>query len=43
MNREPFFQLMSLDKKVANGKLRVIFFKGAPGNCVFTVDLKKWT
>lgn len=38
MNRETFLKLMSVDKKVANGKLRLILLKGALGNCVFTGD-----
>ena len=29
---------MSVDKKVANGKLRLILLKGELGNCVFTGD-----
>jgi 3-dehydroquinate synthase len=36
MNRGTFTQLMSLDKKVANGKLRLILLQGALGNCLFT-------
>jgi 3-dehydroquinate synthase len=38
MNRETFLKLMSVDKKVANGKLRVILLQGPLGNCVFTGD-----
>jgi 3-dehydroquinate synthase len=38
MNRELFLKLMSVDKKVANGKLRLILLKGELGNCVFTGD-----
>ena len=38
MNRETFLKLMSVDKKVANGKLRLILLKGELGNCVFTGD-----
>mmetsp|Transcript_23863 Transcript_23863/g.34161 ORF Transcript_23863/g.34161 Transcript_23863/m.34161 type:complete len:94 (-) Transcript_23863:68-349(-) len=36
MNRELFLKLMSVDKKVANGQLRLILLKGDLGNCVFT-------
>eukprot|EP00527_Entomoneis_sp_CCMP2396_P008739 CAMPEP_0198141212 /NCGR_PEP_ID=MMETSP1443-20131203/4244_1 /TAXON_ID=186043 /ORGANISM="Entomoneis sp., Strain CCMP2396" /LENGTH=438 /DNA_ID=CAMNT_0043803881 /DNA_START=154 /DNA_END=1470 /DNA_ORIENTATION=+ len=36
MNRETFLKLMSVDKKVANGQLRLILLKGELGNCVFT-------
>jgi 3-dehydroquinate synthase len=36
MNRDIFTQLMSLDKKVANGKLRLILLQGELGNCLFT-------
>lgn len=36
MNREKFLKLMSVDKKVANGKLRLILLKGELGECVFT-------
>jgi 3-dehydroquinate synthase len=38
MNRELFLKLMSVDKKVANGQLRLILLKGALGNCEFTGD-----
>ena len=38
MNRDSFLKLMSVDKKVANGKLRLILLKGALGECVFTGD-----
>jgi 3-dehydroquinate synthase len=38
MNRDAFLKLMSVDKKVANGKLRLILLKGPLGNCVFTGD-----
>ena len=38
MNQKIFLQLMSVDKKVANGKLRLILLKGDLGNCVFTGD-----
>lgn len=36
MNREIFLKLMSVDKKVANGQLRLILLKGKLGECVFT-------
>ena len=38
MTRETFLKLMSVDKKVANGQLRLILLKGSLGNCVFTAD-----
>ena len=38
MDRELFLKLMSVDKKVANGQLRLILLKGALGNCVFTAE-----
>jgi 3-dehydroquinate synthase len=38
MNQNKFLRLMSVDKKVANGKLRLILLKGDLGNCVFTGD-----
>jgi 3-dehydroquinate synthase len=38
MDRALFLRLMSVDKKVANGQLRLILLKGALGNCVFTGD-----
>jgi 3-dehydroquinate synthase len=38
MNRETFLKLMSVDKKVANGKLRLILLQGPLGNCLFTGD-----
>lgn len=38
MSRERFLKLMSVDKKVANGQLRLILLKGDLGNCVFTGD-----
>lgn len=38
MNRDTFLKLMSVDKKVANGKLRLILLRGELGNCVFTGD-----
>ncbi len=41
MNRELFLKAMSVDKKVANGQLRLILLKGALGECVFTGDFDK--
>ena len=41
MNQDIFLQLMSVDKKVANGKLRLILLKGELGNCVFTGDFNQ--
>ena len=38
MDRDTFLKLMSVDKKVANGKLRLILLKGSLGNCEFTGD-----
>jgi len=38
MNSETFLRIMSVDKKVADGKLRLILLKGDLGNCVFTGD-----
>lgn len=38
MTSEIFLKNMSVDKKVANGRLRLILLKGALGNCVFTGD-----
>jgi 3-dehydroquinate synthase len=38
MNRETFLKLMSVDKKVADGQLRLILLKGKLGECVFTGD-----
>jgi 3-dehydroquinate synthase len=38
MDRNLFLKLMSVDKKVANGQLRLILLKGSLGNCVFTAD-----
>jgi 3-dehydroquinate synthase len=36
MTRDLFLELMSVDKKVANGQLRLILLKGELGHCVFT-------
>lgn len=41
MTVEMFNKLMSLDKKVADGQLRLILLKGDLGNCVFTGDFDK--
>jgi 3-dehydroquinate synthase len=41
MNRENFLDLMSVDKKVADGQLRLILLKGKLGECVFTGDFDK--
>jgi 3-dehydroquinate synthase len=38
MNAEKFLDLMAIDKKVANGQLRLILLKGELGECVFTGD-----
>lgn len=38
MKVETFNKLMSLDKKVADGQLRLILLKGELGNCMFTGD-----
>lgn len=38
MNSDIFLKAMSVDKKVANGQLRLILLKGPLGNCVFTGD-----
>lgn len=38
MNSEKFLSTMAVDKKVANGQLRLILLKGPLGNCVFTAD-----
>jgi len=38
MDRDTFLKLMSIDKKVADGQLRLILLKGSLGNCVFTGD-----
>jgi 3-dehydroquinate synthase len=38
MTVETFNKLMSLDKKVADGKLRLILLRGELGNCEFTGD-----
>jgi 3-dehydroquinate synthase len=38
MSVEKFQALMALDKKNANGKLRLILLKGELGECIFTGD-----
>ncbi|KAL7574823.1 hypothetical protein ACA910_010664 [Epithemia clementina (nom. ined.)] len=38
MNRDTFLKLMSVDKKVSNGQLRLILLRGELGQCVFTGD-----
>eukprot|EP00899_Mesostigma_viride_P010092 jgi/Mesvir1/19084/Mv12837-RA.1 len=38
MTVDKFRELMMVDKKVANGVLRLILLKGPLGNCVFTSD-----
>ena len=38
MTSELFLKVMSVDKKVANGQLRLILLKGELGECVFTAD-----
>lgn len=38
MTVETFQSLMAVDKKAANGKLRLILLKGELGDCVFTGD-----
>ncbi|CAH9080605.1 unnamed protein product [Cuscuta europaea] len=41
MTVEMFKSIMAVDKKVADGKLRMILLKGELGNCVFTGDYEK--
>ena len=41
MTRAKFVDLMAVDKKAANGKLRLILLKGPLGGCVFTGDFDK--
>ena len=41
MTPEMFLSLMSVDKKVANGVLRLILLKGELGNCVFTSEFEQ--
>jgi 3-dehydroquinate synthetase len=39
--QEKFLDTMAVDKKVANGKLRLILLKGELGGCVFTGDFDR--
>ena len=41
MDVESFEAIMAVDKKVADGALRLILLKGDLGNCVFTADYDK--
>ena len=41
MTLDTFESLMAIDKKAANGKLRLILLKGELGKCVFTADFDK--
>ena len=41
MDVASFEAIMAVDKKVADGALRLILLKGALGNCVFTADYDK--
>ncbi|KAL2895719.1 3-dehydroquinate synthase chloroplastic [Bienertia sinuspersici] len=41
MTVEMFKSIMSVDKKVADGVLKLILLKGPLGNCVFTSDFDK--
>jgi 3-dehydroquinate synthase len=41
MTKEKFETLMAVDKKAANGQLRLILLKGDLGSCVFTADFDK--
>ena len=41
MDVDSFEAIMAVDKKVADGALRLILLKGALGNCVFTADYDK--
>ncbi|VFQ99071.1 unnamed protein product [Cuscuta campestris] len=43
MTVEKFQSIMAVDKKVADGELRLILLKGPLGNCVFTGDYCKKT
>ena len=38
MSAEQFRSFMSVDKKVEDGKLRLVLLKGPLGNCVVTGD-----
>jgi 3-dehydroquinate synthase len=39
--QEKFLDTMAVDKKVANGQLRLILLKGELGGCVFTGDFDR--
>ncbi|GJP61093.1 hypothetical protein CLOP_g18299 [Closterium sp. NIES-67] len=41
VTKEQFRSLMAVDKKVADGQLRLILLKGPLGDCVFTGDFDK--
>ncbi|CAI5467405.1 unnamed protein product [Closterium sp. Yama58-4] len=41
VTKEQFRSLMAVDKKVADGQLRLILLKGSLGDCVFTGDFDK--
>lgn len=41
LGKEKFLDTMSVDKKVADGQLRLILLKGALGECVFTGDFDR--
>lgn len=41
VTKDQFRSLMAVDKKVADGKLRLILLKGPLGNCVFTGDFDR--
>ena len=38
MREEDFLSLMAVDKKVANGKLKLVLLRGSLGKCVVTSD-----
>jgi 3-dehydroquinate synthase len=41
MDRDAFLGLMSVDKKVADGQLRLVLLKGPLGSCAFTGDFDR--
>jgi len=41
LGKEKFLDTMAVDKKVANGQLRLILLKGELGGCVFTGDFDR--
>ena len=41
MTSSDFLDLMSVDKKVANGKMNLVLLKGPLGGCVVTSDFSK--